>query len=116
MDVFNWAYGIVPLEYPGDAPTIESPSRVPTVVTFDDPWWMLGSQAIEAARQAAIVHEGGHPPPRQVIASTSLPYQPSGAISQSSSAQVTVPTDLIRWVAIGGAFLLVGFLVGGRKR
>lgn len=111
----NGYYGnyIVPPDYPESIPAI---SRVPTVVTFDDPWWMLGSQAIEAARQAAIVHEGGHPPPRQVIASTSLPYQPSGTIPQGSSAQVTVPTDLIRWIAIGGAFLLVGFLVGGRKR
>lgn len=110
----NGYYGsyIVPPDYPESIPAI---SRVPTVYTFDDPWWMLGSQAIEAARQAAIVHEGGHPPPRQVIAPTSLPYQPSGTIPQGSSASVSVPSDLLKWGAIGLAFLALGFL-GGRRR
>lgn len=105
----DWGYSIVPAEYPTSAPTV---GRVPTVYTFEDPWWMLGSQAIEAARQAAIVHEGGHPPqPQPAPQPYPLPYPAPSPGVQPRQDSVTVSNNTL----IIAALVVGAFIFGGKR-
>lgn len=119
FDLFDWAYGIVPLDYP--QPTIPTPTSPPARLPaptqdYSQPWYVdTINRAIERAAQVATVHSAGYPPyptyPTPTPSPAPLPY-PLPVASQPSGAGIQLSTNTLMLLA--GGFLL--FTLGQRKR
>lgn len=117
MDYFDWAYGIVPIDYPAPYPSpapAPAPSRQPA--SYETPIWIdTINRGIERAAQVATIAVGGYPPyptfPSPAPSPQPAPYPlplPSG---QPSGAGIQLSTNTL--MLLVGGFLL--FTLGQRR-
>jgi hypothetical protein len=110
MDYFDWAFGIVPAEYPASRP---APSPMPAP-SYEIPWWGdTINRAIERAAQVATVHSAGYPQiPTFPTAPQPMPLPyPVQQQQQPSGAGIQLSTNTL--MLLVGGFLL--FTLGQRR-
>lgn len=105
MDYLDWAYGIIPQDYPSSPAPTAAPS-------YETPWWAdTINRAIERAAQVATVQTAGYPqiPPFPTPAPLPLPVSTTQQ-PRTDGIQLSQTTLML---LVGGVLL---FMLGGRRK